>query len=62
MYEGEEITITVPARYAELVRTDDIGSDNIFVVEPTSTTSGLYGGRHAPDLRRLDADGGIPVP
>ena len=33
VYEGEEITITVPARYAELVRTDDIGSDNIFVVE-----------------------------
>lgn len=33
VYEGEEITITVPARYAELVRVDDIGSDNIFVVE-----------------------------
>lgn len=33
VYEGGEITITVPARYAELVRLDDIGSDNIFVVE-----------------------------
>lgn len=33
VYEGEEITITVPARYAEQVRVDDIGSDNIFVVE-----------------------------
>ena len=33
VYEGEEITITVPARYADLVYVDDIGSDNIFVVE-----------------------------
>lgn len=33
VYEGEEISITVPARYADLVRVDDIGSDNIFVVE-----------------------------
>lgn len=33
VYEGEEISITVPARYADLVRVYDIGSDNIFVVE-----------------------------
>ena len=33
VYEGEEISITVPAQYADLVRVDDIGSDNIFVVE-----------------------------
>lgn len=33
VYEGDEITITVPAQYAELVRLDDIGSDNIYVVE-----------------------------
>lgn len=33
VYEGEEISITVPVRYADLVRVDDIGSDNIYVVE-----------------------------
>lgn len=37
VYSDEEITITVPASYEELVLVDDIGSDNLFVV-----TANLY--------------------
>lgn len=37
VYSDEEITITVPASYEDLVLVDDIGSDNLFVV-----TANLY--------------------
>ena len=37
VYSDEEITITVPASYEDLVLIDDIGSDNIFAV-----TANLY--------------------
>ena len=37
VYSDEEITITVPASYEDLVLVDNIGSDNMFVV-----TANLY--------------------
>ena len=33
VYENGEITITVPAKFADLIKVDDFGSDNIFSVK-----------------------------
>lgn len=48
VYSGDEITITVPAEYAELVRVDSVGSDNIYAVE-----ANLY---YAPDYTASEED------
>lgn len=46
VYSDDQITITVPAAYAELVRVDDIGSDNIYTV-----IANLY---YAPDYKESE--------
>lgn len=48
VYSDDQITITVPAAYADLVRVDSIGSDNIFIVD-----ANLY---YAPDYTESEID------
>ena len=50
VYSGDSITITVPSEYAELVRVDSIGSDNLYGVE-----ANLY---YVPDY----TDAGMDTP
>lgn len=53
VYSDEEITITVPAAYADLVQVDTLGSDNLFVV-----SANLY---YAPEYTQGDSSDTPPL-
>lgn len=53
VYSDEEITITVPVAYENLVRVDTVGSDNLFVV-----SANLY---YAPEYTEGEFDGDTPT-
>ena len=52
VYSDEEITITVPAAYEDLVQVDTLGSDNLFVV-----SANLY---YAPEYTQGEVGGDTP--
>lgn len=53
VYSDEEITITVPAAYEDLVQVDTVGSDNLFVV-----SANLY---YAPEYTQGEFGGDTPT-